>query len=78
MVKTASIHVYPLFQAKGYGVQATYRGKAIATATNADKREAMRIVETVCENAGFTHAKIAEESAWQKVTRYKIKLDGTK
>lgn len=74
--KTVTVHVYPLFQANGYGVKAFYRNLVIATATNADKREAMRVVETVCKNAGFTHAKIAEESAWQKVTRYKIKLEG--
>lgn len=76
MVKTTTIRLYPIFQAKGYCVTALYRGKPIATATNSDKREAMRIVEAVCKNTGFTHAKVTEESAWITPTRYKIKLKG--
>ena len=73
-MKTATIQVYPLFQARGYAAQLLYRGMILECFTMADKREAREAVENAARMRGFTHAKIYEESAWQKVTNYKITL----
>ena len=73
-MKTALIQIYPLFQAKGYAAQLLYRGMMLECFTMADKREALNAAENTARKHGFTHAKICEESAWQKVSNYKITL----
>ena len=73
-MKTATIQIYPLFQANGYAAQILYKGRTLELFTMADKREVMEAVENAARMRGFTHANVYEESAWQKVTNYKITL----
>lgn len=73
-IKTATIQIFPLFQARGYGARLLYRGQCLLSVTMADKREAMIFIENAAKSQGFTHAKFYEESAWSKVTYYKVKL----
>lgn len=72
--KTATIQVFPLFQAKGYGGRMLYRGMCLASTVMADKQEAARVLEDRARLQGFTVAKILEENSWGKMTVYKVKL----
>lgn len=72
--KTATIQIFPLFQAKGYCGRLLYRGFCLASTVMADKREAAKALEDRARLQGFTNAKILEENSWGKVIFYKVKL----
>ena len=73
-IRTATIHVYPLFQAKGYECRAFYKNKCLKSMQSLDKAEALKGVSAWVKMQGFTHAKIQEENLWQKVLCHKVKL----
>lgn len=73
-MKTATIQIYPLFQAKGWAGRVCYRGKCLHESIDADKPEIIRYAEKYAKDNGFTRAKFYEENHWGKIYFYEVTL----
>ena len=71
-MKTATIQIYPLFQANGWASRVFYRGKCLIEYINADKREIIRHAEKFAKENGFTKAKFYEENYWGETYFYEV------
>ena len=73
-MKTATIQIYPLFQANGWAGHVCYRGKYLIESVNADKLEIIQNLEQYAKENGFTKAKFYEENHWGKIQFYEVLL----
>ena len=71
-MKTATVQIYPLFQAKGWASRVCYRGRCLIEYINADKGETIRHAEKYSKENGFTKAKFYEENQWGKIYFYEV------
>ena len=71
-MKTATIQIYPLFQAEGWASRVCYRGKCLIESVSADKGETIRHAEKYAKENGFTKAKFYEENQWGETYFYEV------
>ena len=71
-MKTATVQIYPLFQANGWAGRVYYRGKCLIESVSADKGETIRHAEKYAKENGFTKAKFYEENQWGETYFYEV------